>query len=663
MRKVTASAVILTAITGCSQSEAPSSQWSFEVPSASQAAQQSEASALLADAFASRPQQSLSEPSSAQFSSAESTTFDPSGNASALSPDKPTSDSELGALAEETATFNASSLLNPVVSTRADPLASVRSYLNATSSISDIVNRVPYSSQVYLPPAPVYTSTAVPAAISTAVPVTETSTWPQPQEPSLFAGVNPAPISADAIADAAQIVAGFADDAPAVFPVSQALTSADVSSPTALPTTSPLAAAPPLDPVSLTLSPTEERYISQRYVETVLPDEGSFGEGNDVGDGSIPTSMPTVAIQDTLPVLEAAADPVSTGTAILRTLAENGDSEAAAALTAVTELESGLVEFLIEDDGSEVAEASSTGVESTPTLARLLSTMSRVEESPIVTSFEVVPRGSQNLSRAADNESLVGSTAEQSTARRLITERSAASNGVPIQTFQPLPLELPLPNSLLPDAPLSDSAEFSAEAVPVEVGGLETDVTKAGVLETEVLETEALEMELLRSETVPDTAAPSVDPLADSSLPQDPMLHNSSPEAANDMRPNGYDSPLLESLAIAEQSIATLPTVYVPIPEVSENDISALFIREAIASLGSEFNAESDAHSESLSALEARSQDVMSAALVRFGEDVPTVDIAAENSDVQKPTRLKKSLKPLRRTHQLTRYRQRIVWQ
>ncbi|MEL6551903.1 MAG: hypothetical protein AAFQ63_00380 [Cyanobacteria bacterium J06621_11] len=162
MRKVTASAVILTAITGCSQNEAPSAEWSFEPPVTS-------ATALTAD----NSQRQISEQILSSLSP-EARKFIEETNAGSSSTNAPNASSESVGQAKMGPAFeqpNApESSIQPTPQDvviplqtqrlrRIDPIADVRAYLNSTRSSSSFLgDRVPYSAQVALPTAPTYTS-------------------------------------------------------------------------------------------------------------------------------------------------------------------------------------------------------------------------------------------------------------------------------------------------------------------------------------------------------------------------------------------------------------------------------------------------------------------------------------------------------------------------
>ncbi|MGC1309469.1 MAG: hypothetical protein WA885_19790 [Phormidesmis sp.] len=149
MRKVTASAVILTAVAGCSQSSSiPSTQWSFEVPSES----------------------------SLTPVKAEGNTGDITSAISDLSTDA-TSSAITPAVTDVMGSPTSHSV-------RPDPIAQVRSYLQANGSPSALANRTPYSSQVFLSSVPTTTPQTITPSYEQA-PVGTDFLAPSQAEPSL----------------------------------------------------------------------------------------------------------------------------------------------------------------------------------------------------------------------------------------------------------------------------------------------------------------------------------------------------------------------------------------------------------------------------------------------------------------------------------------------
>ncbi|MFK8182664.1 MAG: hypothetical protein AB8B99_04765 [Phormidesmis sp.] len=176
MRKVTASAVILTALTGCSQSNIPSTQWSFEVPSEDQASNSTEATLVSERPLAT----GLSEDAQSFVSQATG------GRMMGPAFEQPTAEIPLGARvstvgrpgSKEVSTLAAEAYgiangLSTQPSTRPDPVAQVRAYLRASGSPSALTSRTPYASEVYLSALPTpnrYYEPSIPQ-VDTALPV------------------------------------------------------------------------------------------------------------------------------------------------------------------------------------------------------------------------------------------------------------------------------------------------------------------------------------------------------------------------------------------------------------------------------------------------------------------------------------------------------------
>ena len=580
MRKVTASAVILTAITGCSQSDVPSSKWSFDEPSSQRFdtafTGQGSGSKALAEAFGSSSQplwgQSSDELMGPAFEQPDDTS-------------SPTlSSRQSGTLADAAALADAADSSASSGTARVDSLAPVRSYLSATGSISGIRTRVPYSSQVYLPPASIYgTSSSASAEVAT-VPLLDIPTA------SDTPAVDTSPTVADWAAGAAETFAN-GDFALGATDQSQSLaTASSVFNPVASSGAFAAESVVPASPGSVfasTVSPAAERFVSESYVE-VQPSEGRLDSAllsNRVSSESDARTNQLAILQDALPVLDpaspnanllasaefdavaetTAAEPttlaadepiaeatVSMGTSILQTLARNGDAEALAALAAsdaelmtvdnsiaedIVEASSGSIEISIEETPeptlSEVAVPAQP-----PTLDSLLASMPRREQSQLITDFEIAPRDSQRVSIASDEIS------DSEAQPDVVVGPSDRA----IPTFRPLPIELPLPAGLLPAVP----TDVPVESAPAELGLVEPEVSAS-----------------LHSDGAPDASALLID------------------DAAYGLRPDGYRSPLLEGLDLGDAP-AALSTIYVPVPEALAIDVSALLIREAIAAVSHE---------------------------------------------------------------------------
>ncbi|MEL7356273.1 MAG: hypothetical protein AAFN40_06905 [Cyanobacteria bacterium J06560_6] len=184
MRKVTASAVILTALTGCSHSKAPSSQWSFEVPTNTTANTQQSTST--ANGLPQRPS-----PNSLASLSAKQTGFIGNPASGKMGPafEQPTvssalNGSDISGMAAENAVKvsaegNGGNAVSSLLSSRSTTQS--QSYM-APSLRSPLLNyrapfsRVPFSANNYLPASPNYTS--APASYEALAPVPFTDYQP-----------------------------------------------------------------------------------------------------------------------------------------------------------------------------------------------------------------------------------------------------------------------------------------------------------------------------------------------------------------------------------------------------------------------------------------------------------------------------------------------------
>ena len=193
MRKVTASAVLLTAITGCAHSEAPTTQWSFSVPDSGEAASSNGLSSdfTLPSALSDEAQAFVDQASKRRaLSPVESAKSFRQDGVSGLNvplevpaatsrSNAPASNREASPLV--TATTQAEDLIATYTAPRPDPVAEARAYLDTnpnTNSPELVTNRTPYSSaQVYLPSSP------------TAAPLFDlTSAGPSPLTTQVVAG-------------------------------------------------------------------------------------------------------------------------------------------------------------------------------------------------------------------------------------------------------------------------------------------------------------------------------------------------------------------------------------------------------------------------------------------------------------------------------------------
>lgn len=181
MRKVTASAVILTALTGCGQNNGiPSNQWSFEVP----AEDEISSLELSQNTGAATGTTSGTFVSSVDISSTDSILANGKGSTSAIAGGASASGMMGPAfeqpglpLKTDASSSNASSSNNfssaltasyQPLATRTDPVAQVKAFLGSSGSPSALTNREPYLSSVVTPALPTV-SLPVPTADITAM--------------------------------------------------------------------------------------------------------------------------------------------------------------------------------------------------------------------------------------------------------------------------------------------------------------------------------------------------------------------------------------------------------------------------------------------------------------------------------------------------------------
>jgi len=177
MRKVTASAVVLTALTGCGQSGIPSTQWSFEVPDGNETVgiQRFTDSDTHTSFVSEVSSNALSGPLSGLGQTSTGAMMGPAFEQPAAAADTATSiDPAVNAFANGDFSALVTTATNPrsnafIQSTaRPDPIAQARSYLNRSYRPTSVISRVRYTSQVYLPTTPA----AAPLSALGAVPAT-----------------------------------------------------------------------------------------------------------------------------------------------------------------------------------------------------------------------------------------------------------------------------------------------------------------------------------------------------------------------------------------------------------------------------------------------------------------------------------------------------------
>lgn len=406
MYKVTASAVILTALTGCSQSGGiPSNQWSFKVPTGNEAADaqvevdkansgdaSSAKSKLSADAQLANGKSVNSPVMGPAFEqpAADSSSV-PKGSIAGRSSNQQTSG--LSAVTYSPAGGLTSNLSNIRAHTRPDPVAQVRAYLRSGIP-SALTNREPYNSQVYLSPLPVPQPASAPSKPSTGSSLgTEPAELSIPQSPS---------ISAFFPGDAAPDYLSLGLPAEATGSVSPA---SDFSSNLALTESGSVGAF--VSPVvngsvdtGSSSSSSSSLVADAALSENTLSYVGLGAEG--MSKDGLPQLLPSLPNSDTplpnevaSPVLSevpaaniAVSSSVSNGNTPLP--AENASSESVSIGTAI-------LNNLQRSSGLELAsnEADRNVTSGAPTLSGLTQTMPERELSPLVTNFRANRGGSQ----------------------------------------------------------------------------------------------------------------------------------------------------------------------------------------------------------------------------------------------------------------------------
>ncbi len=421
MRKVTASAVILTALTGCSQSAGiPSSQWSFEVPSEdaiSSPQPELDSESLAASNLPADAQSLIGETSSRRTMGPafEQPTVDVPANASTgskISASSPSESAELSTLSAETYGL-ASGVSGARRSTRPDPVAQVRAYLRASGSPSALTSRVPYTSQVYLSSLPVpnqYYNTDTASDDSLFPALTSAETIPA-------AGVADLNLT-DSLTDASVSVVSATSD---FFP---ALSSIPNSFNEPLPAIS--------EPVDVS-QPAEAVSYNSDGLPQLVPGTTAFTPDEDI---SIGTAILNNLQQSSVDTSSTAFTPVIEPLPQVVALSPTTDQSAA-----TSAIDSDTVAYPL---AVQVSSGAFTSAQPAPTLASLTETMPARELSPLVDNY-----------------------------------RSSSNVIEPVQAFE-FPedlssseaLDSPLMDSFRKDAPLSMLYVPIAEPVSADVSGL-----------------------------------------------------------------------------------------------------------------------------------------------------------------------------------------------
>jgi len=436
MRKVTASAVILTALTGCSQSGGiPSSQWSFEVPSEeaiSNPQSELDSESLAISDPSADPQSLVAESSSRRTMGPafeQPAVTAPSSNSvgSKISVSSQSDSAELSALSVETYGL-ASGVSGARRSTRPDPVAQVRAYLRASGSPSALTSRVPYASQVYLSSLPVpnqYYSTDATAADSLSSALTFGESIPATSVVDLNLS--------DALTDTSVSAAGVTSDfSPTLSSVSTASTASNSFNEPLPAVSEPADIAADIaadnQPEAISYSDGLPQLVSGTTTTAFTP-SGDVPIGtailNNLQQPSVDTS-PTVpnAVLEPLPQVVALSPSAYTPNQIDTTTT----ASSAVAYPLAVQVSS---------------QAFTSAPQPAPTLASLTETMPARELSPLVASY----RANSNLSEAAQ------------------------SSEFPEDLSSTEPLDSPLIDSFREDTPLSTLYVPIAEPAAADVSG------------------------------------------------------------------------------------------------------------------------------------------------------------------------------------------------
>jgi hypothetical protein len=390
MRKVTASAVILTAITGCGQNGGiPSTQWSFKIPSAESITGAQVANTQAQDAQVAGTQTQAFHRSITSDLSTEAKAFVGTANAEMMGPAFGQPSEVAGNVSDQLRPYSSRSVSGIQPSTRPDPVAEVRAYLQASGNPSALTGSTPYSSQVYL------------SSLPTAPQTTAAQTTAQPATTQAYV--------APYVSPAAPIVATLppVDAAPATFSAfSNGNQAVDVSS---------NASGNLANDASL--SAYESAYGSAAYTEaapvtasnlptlqpSAIPGSGAVAtdyastEAPAAIDDGLPVLQPapaanltaTTASETVIPTDEASSsEEVSIGTAILRDLRRSAASESAAdsaieAPAAVTQPSAPAPSAQVSAESAPAVAVRETLVESAaPSLQNLLRSLPQREALP-----------------------------------------------------------------------------------------------------------------------------------------------------------------------------------------------------------------------------------------------------------------------------------------
>lgn len=389
MRKVTASAVILTALTGCGQNSGiPSTQWSFEIPSENENSSLalSRDSGDMADgAFVSTSDNQAFTGQSAVEGLGAASSGDMMGPAfKQPSLDIETTTVGLPAAGISRRSGLGSSVPNPSskekygstsssnltsgyqsVAARPDPVAQVKAFLSASGSPSDLSDREPYRSDTLTPSLPtVYLPSAASITSSTGEPTGMASQTAYP---------------------------GNASFTNAGLPVLESLSGGVYSSSSGSSSSLSTIALNQGQPVG---QPVDYSTVDYPTVYPAAP--VPVTEGLLLPDSSSEVAEPSATLEDGLPVLEASrAQDVPIGTAILQDLQRTETAPVVQSLPAEENLNGSIdisimpAEMSVADDdsviSSEAVSNQSINVStSAPTVESLRRSMVVQEQPPLI---------------------------------------------------------------------------------------------------------------------------------------------------------------------------------------------------------------------------------------------------------------------------------------
>ncbi|MEL7331669.1 MAG: hypothetical protein AAFN12_05440 [Cyanobacteria bacterium J06560_2] len=697
MRKVTASAVILTAIAGCGRSDVPSAEWSFDPPTDTAIAGNSVISRALSqrtglnsDVVVSLPDetQRLLNPTaknkmgpafdqpdvagSESFTTVAGRAF-PSASSSGSGQAKVSIRGSAGNSAGNSSTGSSVDSVRLGSVGRSDPLAQVRAYLGASDGGSYLGSRVPYSAQVSLPASPVYTPTTTAFEEAPAVTLLEGA-----------AGFASGAVATD---DAAQIMADFNQPEAQPFSTANLLAAAAPQPPVVD------FSAESVPPVSVGLS--EPVIISRvpsasagEFFEDGLPFLGSSPSSEASLTLETPNSLYTPVAADVAPipldsdilevenveverveaevvgleaeVVELEIEPFAPATAIELPLARHEADGIGTAILRDLQRNATTADFSIADASLEPVPVESYALPSQvpasapsygPTLQRLLDTLPEGEnDSPMVSRRQAELVAASQALPEYSNDSLVEAVEYDSSADdadEFYNEQSSYSEQIPYSE----------------QVSYRSYSEQVSEQIPY---GEQIPYSER----------------IASDEVAPQSA------LTASTLSVDAV--------AADARASRTGSSLLDgfaasSEATSELTVSTEPIqeLYIPISEeTADVDVSAELIRAAIATLGNEANTAQlvsdlsgvEAPAESIDAFLSRDEpkaDDLSNRLIHAADSARPISLL--ESIRAKRSRLKPSgARPsdfLGTSHSSleaalsaqrggsTQYRQRIVWQ